>query len=119
MKLSLSGKKVAATEELIQKVVHDQGYRDEFFILINDENEYVYLQATGPNEALHVEYRDGVSEDDHFVCTSQLSCDELEQLCLSYFKGDVSALQNYEWCRIADYNRDGGGGVGGWSISGL
>lgn len=77
MKLSISGKEVVATPQLISKVVHDQDYRDEFFILIREDAENSYIQATGTNSDLHVEYRDGISDDDHYVCTDPLSCEQL------------------------------------------
>jgi hypothetical protein len=120
MKLSIEGKEVEATRDLIHKVVHDQSFRGDFFILIQDETENAFIQATGPNEALRVEHCKGGADSVILICSDPLSCHDLEELCLAYLGGETQTLEKYVWSRLEDFEPqppDSGGAS--WSISGL
>ena len=120
MKLSISGNEVEATRDLIHKVVHDQNFRGDFFILIRDEAENAFIQATGPNESLHVEHCKGGADSEIFVCSEPLSCLDLEELCLAYLTGNTHALEQYEWCNLEGFkpSTDKSDGTS-WSIGGF
>jgi hypothetical protein len=120
MKLSIEGKEVEATRDLIHKVVHDQDFRGDFFILIRDEAENAFIQATGPNKALHVEHCKGGADDEILVCSEPVSCLDLEELCLAYLTGDPQALEKYGWHSLEDFKpSEGASGEASWTISGL
>ncbi len=120
MKLSISGKEVEATPDLIHKVVHDQNFRGDFFILIRDEAENAFIQATGPNENLHVERREGGANQEIYVCSEALSCDDLEEICLGYLAGDIHILERYDWRHLKNISLPSAESGGtSWSISGL
>lgn len=104
MTLNITGQDVEATSEQILKVVHNEDYRGVFFILSVDQKAQQFIQAMGPNDDFHVEYRDGASTDNHYVCKKKLTCAELESLCLKYLDGDLNAVKAFEWCTLAEFN---------------
>ena len=101
MRLEITGKNVGVpTLELITRVVNDESYRDEFFIIIKDDESF--LQATGTNLQLHVEYRDS-SEAKHLYCSSAISCEELITLCMRYIKEDKNWSDTHKWSPLDDF----------------
>lgn len=95
MRLEVTGSSVGEpTLELITKVVNDESYRDEFFIIIKDDESF--LQATGPNTQLHVEYKDSTT-DKHFYCSSNITCEELVTLCMKYIQEAEDWTGSHIW----------------------
>ena len=114
MRLEITGKNIGEpTIELVTKVVNDENYRGEFFILIKDDESF--LQATGPNDQLHVEYRDATTQE-HFYCSSSITCDGLVSLCMRYINEEEHWNESYDWRPIEEFDN---GSQMAWSISGL
>ncbi len=115
MQLQITGSnKGKPTIEIITKVVNDESYRDEFFIIIKDDESF--LQATGPNSGLHVEYKDAATNQ-IFFCSSGITCDELIALCMNYISEDNDWRKPHQWLPIEELNR--GNSQATWSITGL
>ena len=95
MKLDITGKIIdkPSLEQIIE-VIHDEKRRGEYFIL--SKSDSTFLQATGPNDQLIVEYRED-NQSDMYSAASLLTCAQLQELCEKYITGESDWSAKYEW----------------------